>query len=135
MNDYLDENIGCLGVIGIWAIVIAIIIIEPFITFGFGFLMGLILKITIGPLMVSGLAAMGITIALRIFQLYGRYYLLYQAYLSLKLYRVLESLKIKRANGRVALNATLLFLAVVDGADFTHAYGIFYSLFDIKILF
>lgn len=40
MNDYLDENIGCLGVIGIWAIVIAIIIIEPFITFGFGFLMG-----------------------------------------------------------------------------------------------
>lgn len=29
MNDYLDENIGCLGVIGIWAIVIAIIIIEP----------------------------------------------------------------------------------------------------------
>ena len=65
MNDYLDENIGCLGVIGIWAIVIAIIIIEPFITFGFGFLMGLILKITIGPLMVSGLAAMGITIALK----------------------------------------------------------------------
>ena len=35
MNDYLDENIGCLGVIGIWAIVIAIIFIEPFITFGF----------------------------------------------------------------------------------------------------
>ena len=34
MNDYLDENIGCLGVIGIWAIVIAIIFIEPFITFG-----------------------------------------------------------------------------------------------------
>lgn len=65
MNDYLDENIGCLGVIGIMAIVIAIIIIEPFITFGLGLLMGLILKITIGPLMVSGLAAMGITIALK----------------------------------------------------------------------
>ena len=65
MNDYLDKNIGCLGVIGIWAIVIAIIIIDPFITFGFGFLMGLILKNTIGPLMVSGLAAMGITIALK----------------------------------------------------------------------
>lgn len=65
MNDYLDEEIGCLGVIGIMAIVIAIIIIEPFITFGLGFLMGLILKITIGPLMVSGLAAMGITIALK----------------------------------------------------------------------
>lgn len=33
MNDYLDENIGCLGVIGIWAIVIAIIFIEPFYYF------------------------------------------------------------------------------------------------------
>lgn len=65
MNDYLDEEIGCLGVIEIMAIVIAIIIIEPFITFGLGFLMGLILKITIGPLMVSGLAAIGITIALK----------------------------------------------------------------------
>lgn len=65
MNDYLDEEIGCLGVIGIMAIVIAIIIIEPFITFGLGFLMGLILKITIGPLMVSGLTAMGITITLK----------------------------------------------------------------------
>lgn len=65
MNDYLDEEIGCLGFIGIMAIVIAILFIEPFITFGFGFLMGLILKITIGPLMVSGLAAMGVTIALK----------------------------------------------------------------------
>jgi hypothetical protein len=38
-------------------------------------------------------------------------------------------------NGRVAFNATLLFLAVADGADFTHAYEIFIHCLTLKFFF